>query len=102
MIHTRGDGGKNLQVYDMDFGKVSGLICGEHDQSLLKQRHIVQGTQVNCSMWPGYLGGAEELPAMTQAMAGIAAGSSAAGVKDLWEKVAELERKLQALQKSGE
>jgi nitrilase len=73
MIHTRGDGGKNLQVYDMDFGKISGLICGEHDQPLLKQCYIVQGTQVNCSMWPGYLGGAEELPAvipaMTQAMA---------------------------------
>ncbi len=75
MIHTRGDGGKNLQVYDMDFGKVSGLICGEHDQPLLKQCYIVQGTQVNHSMWPGYLGGAEELPAvipaMTQAMARV-------------------------------
>jgi len=35
-------------------------------------------------------------------LAGLAAGSSAAEVKDLREKVAELERKLQALQKPGE
>jgi predicted amidohydrolase len=73
MIHTRGDGGDNLNVHQMDFGAVSSLICGEHDQPLLKQNYIVQGTKVNCSLWPGCLGGAEELPwvapAMTTAMA---------------------------------
>ena len=73
MIHTRGDGGRNLCIPEMDFGKISGLICGEHDQPLLKQCYIVQGTKVNCSLWPGSLGGAEELPwvapAMTTAMA---------------------------------
>ena len=73
MIHTRGDGGDNLKVHQMDFGAVSALVCGEHDQPLLKQNYIVQGTKVNCSLWPGCLGGAEELPwvapAMTTAMA---------------------------------
>ena len=77
MIHTRGDGGQNLRVHDMDFGKVSGLICGEHDQPLLKQYYIVQGTKVNCSLWPGYLGGAEELPWVTPAMTTAMAVSGA-------------------------
>jgi predicted amidohydrolase len=77
MIHTRGDGGSNLRVYDMDFGKISGLLCGEHDQPLLKQCYIVQGTKVNCSCWPGYLGGAEELPWVTPAMTTAMAVSGA-------------------------
>ncbi len=72
LYHTRGDGGDNLRVYDTDLGKISGLICGEHYQPLLKQCLIMQGTQVNCSLWPGYKGGAEELvpiiPVMTQAL----------------------------------
>jgi hypothetical protein len=61
----------------MDFGKISGLICGEHDQPLLKQCYIVQGTKVNCSCWPGYLGGAEELPWVTPAMTTAMAVSGA-------------------------
>jgi predicted amidohydrolase len=73
MIHTRGDGGDNLSVREMSFGNTSSLICGEHDQPLLKQNYIVQGTKVNASLWPGSCGGAEELPwvapAMTTAMA---------------------------------
>lgn len=77
MIHTRGDGGKNLLIPEMDFGKISGLICGEHDQPLLKQCYIVQGTKVNCSLWPGYLGGAEELPWVTPAMTTAMAVSGA-------------------------
>ncbi len=77
MIHTRGDGGDNLKVREMDFGAISSLICGEHDQPLLKQNYIVQGTKVNCSMWPGYLGGAEELPWVTPAMTTAMAVSGA-------------------------
>ncbi|HLA82649.1 MAG TPA: nitrilase-related carbon-nitrogen hydrolase [Thermoleophilia bacterium] len=77
MIHTRGDGGDNLKVRHMDFGNISSLICGEHDQPLLKQNYIVQGTKVNCSMWPGYLGGAEELPWVTPAMTTAMAVSGA-------------------------
>lgn len=77
MIHTRGDGGDNLKVRYMDFGAISSLICGEHDQPLLKQNYIVQGTKVNCSQWPGYLGGAEELPWVTPAMTTAMAVSGA-------------------------
>lgn len=72
LYHTRGDGGENLRVFDTDLGKISGLICGEHYQPLLKQHVIINGSQVNCSLWPGYKGGAEELmgviPVMTQAL----------------------------------
>ncbi|MBW1803780.1 MAG: hypothetical protein JRJ85_24000 [Deltaproteobacteria bacterium] len=72
LYHTRGDGGKNLQVYDTGLGKISGLICGEHYQPLLKHNLIMQGAQVNCSLWPGFKGGAGELmtliPVMTQAL----------------------------------
>jgi predicted amidohydrolase len=72
LYHTRGDGGENLRVFDTDLGKISGLICGEHYQPLLKQNAIINGSQVNCSLWPGYKGGAEELmgviPVMTQAL----------------------------------
>jgi len=71
LYHTRGDGGENLRVYDTDIGKISGLICGEHYQPLLKHHLIMQGAQVNCSLWPGFKGGAGELmtliPVMTQA-----------------------------------
>jgi predicted amidohydrolase len=72
LYHTRGDGGQNLRVFDSDLGKISGLICGEHYQPLLKQHLIMNGSQINCSLWPGYKGGAEELmgviPVMTQAL----------------------------------
>ncbi len=70
--HTRGDGGENLKTFETDLGRISGLICGEHYQPLLKQNLIIEGAQVNCSLWPGFKGGAEELvtiiPVMSQAL----------------------------------
>lgn len=72
LYHTRGDGGTNLKVFDTSLGRISGLVCGEHYQPLLKQNLIIQGAQVNCSLWPGFKGGAGELmsviPVMTQAL----------------------------------
>ncbi len=72
LYHTRGDGGENLRVFDTDLGKISGMICGEHYQPLLEHNLIVQGAQVNCSLWPGYKGGADELmtliPVLSQAL----------------------------------
>jgi predicted amidohydrolase len=72
LYHTRGDGGANLKVFDTALGRMSGLVCGEHYQPLLKQNLIIQGAQVNCSLWPGFKGGAGELmaiiPLMTQAL----------------------------------
>jgi predicted amidohydrolase len=64
-FHTRGDGGDNLKVFDTEIGKISGLICGEHYQPTLKQYLIIQGAQVNCSLWPGTMKKITEV--MTQA-----------------------------------
>ncbi len=77
LIHTRGNGGTNLSVPEFDFGKVSALICGEHNQPMLWNNYVIQGTKVNCSMWPGYLGGAEELPWVTPAMTTAVASTGA-------------------------
>jgi nitrilase len=67
-FHTRGDGGDNLQVFETDLGKIGGLICGEHYQPALKQNLIIQGAQVNCSLWPGHKGTSEPLLAIAQVM----------------------------------
>jgi aliphatic nitrilase len=77
LIHTRGNGGKNLWIPEFDFGKTSSLICGEHNQPMLWNNYIIQGAKVNCSMWPGYLGGAEELPWVTPAMTTAIASTGA-------------------------
>jgi nitrilase len=77
LIHTRGNGGRNLLIPEFEFGKVSALICGEHNQPMLWNNYIIQGTKVNCSLWPGYLGGAEELPWVTPAVTTAVASSGA-------------------------
>ena len=53
LYHTRGDGGDNLKVFDTGLGKIGSLICGEHIQLPLIHHMIVQGEQINCSLWPG-------------------------------------------------
>jgi len=53
LYHTRGDGGENLKVFDTGLGKIGSLICGEHIQLPLIHNMIVQGEQINCSLWPG-------------------------------------------------
>ena len=67
-FHTRGDGGRNLQVFDTELGKIGGLICGEHYQPILKQNLLIQGAQVNCSLWPGHKGTAESLLPIARVM----------------------------------
>jgi predicted amidohydrolase len=53
LYHTRGDGGENLKVFETGLGKIGSLICGEHIQLPLIHNLIVQGEQINCSLWPG-------------------------------------------------
>lgn len=53
LYHTRGDGGDNLKVFSTELGNVGSLICGEHIQLPLVHHMIVQGEQINCSLWPG-------------------------------------------------
>jgi nitrilase len=53
LYHTRGDGGDNIKVFKTELGKLGCLICGEHIQFPLAHHMIVQGEEINCSLWPG-------------------------------------------------
>lgn len=53
LYHMRGDGGDNLKVFETELGKIGGLICGEHLQLPLLYNMIIQGEEINCSLWPG-------------------------------------------------
>jgi nitrilase len=53
LYHTRGDGGDNIKVFETELGRVGSLICGEHIQFPLAHNMIVQGEEINCSLWPG-------------------------------------------------
>ena len=53
LYHTRGDGGDNLKIYKTDLGNLGCLICGEHTQHALIHNYVMQGEQINCSLWPG-------------------------------------------------
>lgn len=57
-FHTRGDVTRvnpcdNIKVYNSPLGRISGLICGEHYQPLLKQHLVVEGEQIHVGLWPG-------------------------------------------------
>ena len=53
LYHTRGDGGENIKIVETELGKMGSLICGEHIQLPLIHHMIVQGEEINCSLWPG-------------------------------------------------
>jgi nitrilase len=53
LYHTRGDGGENIKIFETELGKIGSLICGEHIQFPLIHHMIVQGEEINCSLWPG-------------------------------------------------
>jgi predicted amidohydrolase len=53
LYHTRGDGGDNLRIYKTELGNLGCLICGEHTQHTLIHNYVMQGEQINCSLWPG-------------------------------------------------
>ena len=52
VVWGRGDG-SDLGVFDTPFGKLSGLICGEHTMDLSRYALILQGEQIHISVWPG-------------------------------------------------
>ena len=52
VIWGRGDG-SDLGVFDTPFGRISGLICGEHTMDLARYTLAAQGEQIHISAWPG-------------------------------------------------
>lgn len=46
--------GSDLGVMDTPIGRLGGLICWEHQMTLVKYALYAQGEQVHCSQWPAY------------------------------------------------
>ena len=53
LVHTGGFG-DTLRVFDMDIGRVSGLICGENSNPLAIFALAAQGTQIHVASWPNH------------------------------------------------
>jgi nitrilase len=51
LVHTGGYG-DSLKVFEMDIGRVSGLICGENSNPLAIFALAAQGTQIHVASWP--------------------------------------------------
>lgn len=46
--------GSDLDVLETPLGRLGGLICWEHEMTLVKYALYAQGEQVHCSQWPAY------------------------------------------------
>lgn len=50
VLWAAGDG-RGLRVYDTPLGKLGGLICGEHNNSLARHALNIQGEEVHAAVW---------------------------------------------------
>lgn len=46
--------GSDLGLLDTSLGRIGGLICWEHEMTLVKYALYAQGEQVHCGVWPAY------------------------------------------------
>ncbi|KKL46972.1 hypothetical protein LCGC14_2340230 [marine sediment metagenome] len=46
--------GSGLQVFDTPLGRLGGLICWEHEMTLVKYALYAKGEQVHASVWPAW------------------------------------------------
>ena len=53
LVHAGGYG-DGLRVFDLDIGRVSGLICGENSNPLAIFALAAQGTQIHVASWPNH------------------------------------------------
>lgn len=53
LVHAGGFG-DTLRVFEMDIGRVSGLICGENSNPLAIFALAAQGTQIHVASWPNH------------------------------------------------
>jgi amidase/nitrilase len=44
----------DIRVFDMDIGRVGGLICYEHHMALLRAAMAIKGEEIHCAVWPGW------------------------------------------------
>lgn len=53
VVHSPGYGDM-LEVYDTEFGRIGGLICGENSNHLAKFHLMSQGQTIHAACWPPY------------------------------------------------
>ncbi|MBI4186022.1 MAG: carbon-nitrogen hydrolase family protein [Chloroflexi bacterium] len=53
LIFSNGDG-SYLNVFDTPYGKLSGMVCGEHAHDLYKYALLAMGAQVHVAGWPPF------------------------------------------------
>ena len=53
IVHSQGYGAM-LQVYETEFGRLGGLICGENSNPLAKFALMAQGQMIHAASWPAY------------------------------------------------
>ncbi|MBI2184476.1 MAG: carbon-nitrogen hydrolase family protein [Thaumarchaeota archaeon] len=54
LVHTGGDG-STLTTFKTDYGRIGGLICGEHSNLLAKYTLLARGESVHVASWPAYM-----------------------------------------------
>lgn len=52
LIHGRGDG-SDMSAHDFGFGRISGLLCFEHQMTLVRAAIGSLNPQIHCAQWPG-------------------------------------------------
>ncbi|MEE9199073.1 MAG: carbon-nitrogen hydrolase family protein [Dehalococcoidia bacterium] len=45
---------RDIRTFDMDIGRVGGLICYEHHMTLLRAALAIKGEEVHVAVWPGW------------------------------------------------
>src|SRR5690606_38100127 len=73
LVHTNGRG-DTLHTYDTEFGRLSGLICGENSNPLAIFALIAEGAAIHVASWPNLPG----RTALARAERGIMTGRSLA------------------------
>lgn len=53
LIYCGGDG-STINVFETDIGRVGGLICGEHNNPLLKFAVYAMGERIHAASWPPF------------------------------------------------
>lgn len=61
--------GSDLRVFDTKFGKLGGLICGEHFMTLSRFALFAKGEQIHTSTWPGRKGVIQTIDTMSKSYA---------------------------------
>lgn len=46
----------DIRVFELDSGRVGGLICYEHHMTLLRGAMAIKGEEIHCAVWPGWWG----------------------------------------------